>query len=150
MIGKYRDGVLPQAVPEGDALREVAAEGEAMARAAAQHYDAVAVTAAIESVWEYVRRLNRLVEEEAPWKLAKDDAQAVRLDGVLRGLAAGLRLVAMAIHPVIPGTAEEILRRLGQAHGDVDLLLTKATWDGVAPASVVAAPPLFPRVEAGA
>ncbi len=149
MIGKYRDGSIPAASAH-EVLQDVAAEGEAMVRAAGAHYDAVAVTAAIETVWEYVRRLNRLVEEEAPWKLAKDEAQAGRLDTVLHGLAAGLRLVALAICPVIPGTAEEILRRLGQAHGDADLLLEKATWGGLAPATVVVGPPLFPRIEAGA
>src|SRR5665647_1662114 len=87
---------------------------------------------------------------EAPWKLAKDEAQAGRLDMVLHGLAAGLRLVALAIHPVIPGTAEEILRRLGQPHGDADLLLEKATWTGLTPAAVVVGAPLFPRIAAGA
>jgi methionyl-tRNA synthetase len=149
MIGKYREGRIP-AAPADEVLRDVAAEGEAMVRAAGAHYDAVAVTAAIETVWEYVRRLNRLVEEEAPWKLAKDEARAGRLDMVLHGLAAGLRLVALAIYPVIPGTAEEILRRLGQAHGADDLLLEKAAWDGLTPAAVVAGPPLFPRIESGA
>ena len=102
MIGKYRDGRIPSA-PADEVLREVAAEGEAMVRAAGAHYDAVAVTAAIETVWEYVRRLNRLVEEEAPWKLAKDEAQAGRLDMVLHGLAAGLRLVALGHLPGDPG-----------------------------------------------
>ena len=149
MIGKYREGRIPTA-PAGEVLQDVAAEGEAMVRAAGAHYDAVAVTAALEDVWEYVRRLNRLVEEEAPWKLAKDEALAERLDMVLHGLAAGLRLVAVAVYPVIPQTAEEILRRLGQAHGDADLLLDKATWDGLTPATVVVGAPLFPRIEAGA
>ena len=72
-----------------------------------------------------MRRLNRYVEEEAPWKLAKDEAQAERLDGVLHGLAAGLRLVALALYPVTPGTAIEILRRLGQPHEPADLLLDR-------------------------
>ncbi|MFA4965800.1 MAG: methionine--tRNA ligase [Thermoleophilia bacterium] len=150
MIGKYRDGAIPQAGPEGEALAAVAAEGEAMVRAAGVRYGASEITAAVETVWEYVRRLNRLVEEEAPWKLAKDAAQAGRLDAVLHGLAAGLRLVALAIHPVIPGTAEEVLRRLGQACGAGDLLLERATFGALEPAAVVVAPPLFPRIEAGA
>jgi methionyl-tRNA synthetase len=149
MIGKYRDGAIPKAAVEGKRLAAVAAEGETMVTSAATHYDAVEVTAAIESVWEYVRRLNRLVEEEAPWKLAKDEAQAGRLDAVLRGLAAGLRLVALVLYPVMPDTAEEILRRLGQAHAPADLLLEKAVWSGVTAAAVVAGPPLFPRLEAG-
>ena len=126
MIAKYREGDIPQAGPEGEALPAVAAEGEAMVRAAAAHFDAVEITAALEAIWEFVRRLNRLVEEEAPWKLAKDEAQAGRLDAVLRALAAGLRLIALSLYPVVPDTAVEILRRLGQPHGDADLLLARA------------------------
>jgi methionyl-tRNA synthetase len=148
MIEKYRDGSIPRPGDEGAAaLAAVAAEGEAMVAAATAHLDAVEITAALESVWEYVRRLNRLVEEEAPWKLAKDEAQAGRLDAVLHGLAAGLRLVALALYPVIPGSAVEILRRLGQPHDDADLLLDAAAWSGLAAADVEVAPPLFPRIE---
>jgi len=150
MVGKYRDGRIPAAGAEAGTLAAVAAEGEAMVRAASAHFDAVEITAALEDVWEYVRRLNRLVEEEAPWKLAKDEAQAGRLDAVLNGLAAGLRLVALALYPVVPGTSGEILRRLGQPNGDADLLLEYARWDALTPADVVKAPPLFPRIEAGA
>jgi methionyl-tRNA synthetase len=147
MIGKYRGGTIPQAGPEGETLAAVAAEGDAMIAKAAEQYAALAVTAALDTIWEFVRRLNRLVEEEAPWKLAKDEAQASRLDAVLNGLAAGLRLVALAVYPVIPVTAAEILARLGQQHGDSDLLLERATWAALAPAAVVAGPPLFPRLE---
>jgi methionyl-tRNA synthetase len=150
MIGKYREGRIPVPGAEAEALAGVAAEGEAMVRAAGAHFGAVEITAAVESVWEYVRRLNRLVEEEAPWKLAKDEAQAGRLDAVLNGLAAGLRLVALALHPIIPTTTAEILRRLGQPSGDQDLMLERAEWSGLVPAEVVKAPPLFPRIEAGA
>ena len=114
---------------------------------ASERLDEIEITAALESVWEVVRRLNRYVEEEAPWKLAKDEAQAGRLDGVLRDLAAGLRLVALSLHPVMPGSAVEILRRLGQPHDGDALLLEHARWDAVAAAAVEPAPPLFPRIE---
>ena len=149
MIAKYREGVIPEA-PADKVVQEVAAEGAAMVQAAGARYEAAEVTAALDAIWEYVRRLNRLVEEEAPWKLAKDEARAARLDAVLHGLAAGLRLVAIAVYPVVPGTAEEVLRRLGQAHGAADLLLDKAVWAGLSPATVVAGPSLFPRLEADA
>jgi methionyl-tRNA synthetase len=131
-------------------LAEVAEEGEEMVRAAGAHFDQIEITAALETVWAFVRRMNRLVEEEAPWKLAKDEAQAGRLDAVLRALAAGLRLTALSLYPVVPDTAVEILRRLGQPHGDADLLLAGATWDGLRPAAVEVGPPLFPRIESGA
>jgi len=147
MIGKYRDGAIPQAGPEGEALAAVASEGEAMVVKSAEQYADLNVTAALDTIWEFVRRLNKLVEEEAPWKLAKDEAQAARLDAVLNGLAAGLRLVALAVYPVIPRTAVEVLRRVGQAHGGADLLLDKAAWAALTQAKVVAGPSLFPRLE---
>jgi len=118
-----------------------------MVAKAAEQYAALSVTAALDTIWEYVRRLNKLVEEEAPWKLAKDETLAGRLDAVLNGLAAGMRLVALAVYPVIPETAVEVLRRLGQTHDHADLLLEKATWSALVPAPVVAGPPLFPRLE---
>ena len=51
------------------------------------------------------------------------------------------------MYPVIPATAVEVLRRIGQAHGDADLLLDKATWAALTQARVVAGPSLFPRLE---
>ena len=156
MVGKYRAGRLsptgapggsPQDGAAGDAA-SLAREGETMVVAASERLSAVEITAALETAWEYVRRLNRYVEEQAPWKLARDDSQAERLDAVLNGLAAGLRLVALTLYPVIPGTAVEILRRLGQPREPADLLLERARWDGLTAADVVPAPPLFPRIEA--
>ena len=59
--------------------------------------DRAELTAALEAIWQRVRRLNRYVEEQAPWKLAKDEARAADLDRVLRSLAEGLRVVAVLL-----------------------------------------------------
>jgi methionyl-tRNA synthetase len=148
MIAKYRGGQIIEPVPrDAVALAGVAGDGERMVAAAGAQYDAVEITAALDTVWEYVRRLNRLVEEEAPWRLAKDEAQAGRLDAVLHGLAAGLRLVALALYPVVPSTSVEVLRRLGQPADEAALRLEGAVWAGLRPGQVTVGPPLFPRVE---
>jgi methionyl-tRNA synthetase len=148
MIGKYRGGMVPAADPAAAALAGLRDQGEAMVAHSGERFDAIELTAALEVVWDYVRRLNRYVEEEAPWKLAKDEALAGHLDEVLLGLVAGQRLVALCLYPVIPGTAVEILRRLGQPCGESDLWLDKAVWGGVT-VGVAAGqvPPLFPRIE---
>ena len=44
------------------------------------------LTQALELIWVRVRRLNRYVEEHAPWKLAKDPAETAHLETVLRSL----------------------------------------------------------------
>jgi len=146
MVGKYRGGQIPPA--GGDA--GLAQEGAAMVAACRARFDAVEITPALESVWEFVRRLNRFVEEQAPWKLAKEQAHAARLDAVLHDLVAGLRLIALCLYPVMPSTAVEILRRLGQPTAAGALALERAVWDGLRPAAVEVAPPLFPRIEADA
>jgi hypothetical protein len=61
--------------------------------------DRAELTQALDAIWQRVRRLNRYVEEQAPWQLAKDDARAGDLDRVLRTLAEGLRVVTVLLWP---------------------------------------------------
>jgi methionyl-tRNA synthetase len=97
-------------------------------------------------VWRVVQRLNRLVEQRAPWALAKDPARAAELDQTLFTLAEGLRAAAILLWPVIPGSSERILAALGQ--DPAGLALSAAAWGAGAPAAeVVPSGPLFPRVE---
>lgn len=143
MIGRYRDGVVP-ADPgsEGGLAEEIAATVAAVRG----RMDRLELTRAAEDTWALVRRLNQLVEQRAPWTLAKDPARAAELDGALVALAEGLRAVAILLWPVIPASAERILIALGQPAGEVGL--DRAAWGaGVAGARVEASGPLFPRIE---
>ena len=70
-------------------------------------------------IWERVRRLNRYVEEQAPWKLAKDPDQADHLALVLRSLAEGLRTVTVLLHPYLPESTDKLLAALGDGRTDV-------------------------------
>lgn len=143
MVGRYRDGVVPSD-PGGDA--EIAAEVSAVADAVTAAFDAVDITRAVEDIWVLVRRLNRLVEERAPWTLAKDPDRAGELDQALFSLAEGLRAVAILLWPVMPGSCEKALLALGQDPAAV--ATAGARWGaGAAGATVVPGTPLFPRVE---
>src|SRR4051794_18154132 len=82
MIGRYRDGV----VPETDPPPAVEADFEGLADAVCARLDGAELTAALDEIWRRVRRLNRYVQDEEPWKLAKDESQAEELDTVLYGL----------------------------------------------------------------
>ncbi len=143
MIGRYRDGVVPADTgAEGALAAEVAATVEAF-RADVERLD---LSRGAEDVWRLVQRLNRLVEERAPWTLAKDPARAAELDATLFALAEGLRAVAIMLWSVMPGSGERILRALGQDPRDV--ALASAAWGAGRPGATVApAGPLFPRVE---
>ena len=79
-----------------------------------ERLDEVELTAALDEIWQRVKRLNRYVQDEEPWQLAKDEAQAERLDQVLYSLAEGLRVVSVLLHPFMPGSAERLLAALGR------------------------------------
>ena len=72
---------------------------------------------ALEAIWQRVRRLNRYVEEQAPWKLAKDDAPRgrARPRAALRSSRA-LRVAHRAAAPVDSRLGRQAARRaLGRA-----------------------------------
>ncbi len=143
MIDRYRGGVVP-ADPGDDT--EVAAEVSAASDSLRRSFAALDISRGLEDVWRIVQRLNRLVEQRTPWKLAKDPDRARELDQTLSTLAEGLRAVAILLWPVIPGSAERILIALGQDPAAVTM--ADATWGGGrAGATVAPEGPLFPRVE---
>jgi methionyl-tRNA synthetase len=74
--------------------------------------DGAEITPALEEIWQRVRRLNRYVEEQAPWQLAKDAERAADLDRVLITLAEGLRVITVLLAPWLPGTADKLLAAL--------------------------------------
>ena len=88
--------------------------------------DEAEITQALERIWQRVRRLNRYVEENAPWQLAKDEAQGRRAAApTLRSLAEGLRVVTVLLTPYIPESAEKLLDALGAP--DIDARRARAT-----------------------
>jgi methionyl-tRNA synthetase len=141
MVVRYREGRIPDA-PWESPFRSTL---EALRSSVASGIDAFDLSGALDEIWTVVRRLNRYVEERAPWVLAKDPANAVELDRTLYDLVDGLRAVAVALAAYTPDTAARILAALGQS--------PELAWDRVAygltrPAGEIApAPPLFPRVE---
>ncbi len=144
MVERYRDGVVP-ADPGGDA--DIAADAATAVAAVNACFAKDDVTGAIEAAWILVRRLNRLVEEREPWVLAKDEARASELDQTLVSLMAGIRIAAILLWPVIPGSCEKLLVALGQPADRVAMADT--AWSGGIPRAIVApGDPLFPRIEA--
>jgi methionyl-tRNA synthetase len=116
MIERYRDGVLPRGELDPQLQQDFAGLQERVMA----HIDRAELTAALDEIWQRVRRLNRYVEEQAPWQLAKDDARREQLDRVLRTLAEGLRSVTVLLWPYLPASAERLLGALGAADVSLD------------------------------
>jgi methionyl-tRNA synthetase len=141
MIERYRDGVVPSA------STPLAGEFEDLAERVSRHFDELELTQALAAIWELVRRLNQYVQDEAPWKLAKDPDAGDRLDVVLYGLAEGLRVVSVLVQPFMPNSSERLLAALGQESDSLDDARMGARPGGERIGDL---PPLFPRVERAA
>jgi methionyl-tRNA synthetase len=109
MIERYRDGTIAPGEVDA-ALRE---DFLGLSERVSECLDRAELTVALEEIWQRVRRLNRYVEEQAPWQLAKDDARAGDLDRVLRTLAEGIRCVTVLLWPYLPASCERLLDALG-------------------------------------
>ena len=96
-------------------------------------------------VFKVISRANKYIDENAPWVLAKNEADKPRLARVLYNLLETIRVCAGLLSPFMPGTSEEIAKRLGSPRMDWDSLNTF----GVLPSDVatVAGPALFPRID---
>jgi methionyl-tRNA synthetase len=140
MIDRYRDATVPATAPDP----ELAADFDGLAGEVGELLDQAEITQALERIWQRVRRLNRYVEERAPWQLAKDDAKAAELDQTLRSLAEGLRVVTVLLLPYIPETAEKLLAALGAPETEIENAVFGQHPGGQA---VERLPPLFPKPE---
>jgi len=138
MIARYRDGRVPEAAVDPEL---VAGFDELHGDVAAQ-LDDVRLSQALECIWLLVRRLNRYVEERAPWVLAKDPAQAEALDQTLATLAEGLRVATVLLHPYMPDSTDKLLAALGRPERRfLDARWATHGWGG----QVTKLEPLFPK-----
>jgi methionyl-tRNA synthetase len=139
MVARYRDGRVrrvdsPPAIDLGALAADISARLE--------RFD---VTGALDAAWDGVRALNQYVTAEEPWQLAKDEANAARVDAVLYNLVDGLTGIAVALAPFLVESAPRILAALNQS---ADLSWGRIRNGGAEDAEGIAASePLFPRIE---
>jgi len=142
MSQRYRSGKLrPSAVADPDlaAIRDLASS---VIHRYHDSFGEFQVLAALEATWELVTRANGLVEQKAPWKLAKDPSQSELLDGLLYTLTETVRVLALLVSPVVPSASEKVLEQLRASD------LRKLVWGELRDGHQLGAPsPIFPRAE---
>ncbi len=115
MNAKYFGGVVPATVETAIAAedRAISALAASVTAVADERIERFAIHEAIAEIWKLVDALNGYVQEQQPWALAKDEAQADRLATVLATATEGLRALAELLHPVIPVAASKLWAALG-------------------------------------
>lgn len=147
MVQKYFDGVLPLEQEENgekdDELITMACELVHLYR---EQMDKYAFQNALAETFKVISRANKYIDENEPWKLAKDESQKARLARVMYNLLETVRICGGLLTPFMPETAAEIMKRIGAD----DYSWESMAFFGTLPrdARVQGGAPLFPRIDA--
>ncbi len=139
LIGKNHGGIIPEPGPLTQAEEDIKAQANELSGQVRHLVAAFKVQEAVVAIVEFVRVLNKYMEAQAPWKLAKTDMKSA--ERVLYTATESLRIVTIMLAPVMPSKTEVVL----------DILSAKGTlpvWGQLKPGTVLKShPALFPRIE---
>ncbi|PVE60071.1 methionine--tRNA ligase [Arthrobacter sp. TPD3018] len=146
-IAKNLDGALPEAGRSDPADAMLIEEMVVACAGLRTAFDDLMLSQGIEAWMRGVFACNQYIDAQAPWTLRKTDPE--RMHAVLGTLVRAIRMLAIAILPVVPQSAGKVLDQLGATerdHAAIDddgwYARQQATGFTIAPPS-----PVFPRLE---
>ncbi|MBW2056689.1 MAG: methionine--tRNA ligase [Deltaproteobacteria bacterium] len=149
MVVKYCKGKIPEPGGlEGPDQELIGRAMETMRSFVGEMVD-LAFHKALMVIWDLIGRVNKYIDETAPWNLAKNPDQGGRLATVLYNTLECLRIVAFLLLPFVPDTGEKIWTQLGM-EGSIHSrsFQDMEKWGEIRPGrSVQRGAPLFPRID---
>src|ERR1044071_3155448 len=132
MLKRYRNGAVPALHSElaPDAERAIAETRSLLEQNELQR--------ALQSIGGRVPRGNQYGDQTRPFALAKNPANAARLDEVLYNLAEVCRILAVLVWPFLPGTAGRIFCQLALTEAPDKFI--QAKWGGLKPGDSIGTP----------
>jgi methionyl-tRNA synthetase len=146
MAEKYRGGTLASSTASGR-LRENARYTLDGYRARMEEFQSAV---AMSMVFLLIDAANTYIAEKEPWKLANDPDRQEELSQVLFDVAEAVRIVGILLLPVMPASAAEILRRVGETKPIADIRLEDAVWRSEGTRTILKGDGLWPRAESSA
>ena len=113
MNAKYFGGKIPalgEQLEADDILSEATDNGAANF---VQLFGELRFSQALDALWTPIRAMNKYVDEQAPWALAKK-GETERLGTVIRTLLENMYKVAYLLWPVMPGASAAMQAQLGR------------------------------------
>jgi methionyl-tRNA synthetase len=158
MIAKYYNGVIPRpqfdpgnaiaVAPDGFDEGLLGRSGTAL-QARIEALPATDFAAILTEVAAFITIVDGFISSSAPWKLAKDPAQAPRLATVLYLSAEAIRWVTGILHPYCPFITARVWAQLGLGNicdASRDGELAHMYWGGLKPETNLGPlGPIFPR-----
>lgn len=145
MAGKFFEGRIPEFGKENPGREELLAGFEKSAGAYLEYSSKFQTSIGIEKLWEFIRSLNKYVDEYKPWQLAKD-GETEKLASVMRNLLEGIYAVAVLLLPVLITISPRIVAALcAGVPSDIKSLMSLNSLKGGAALGELGI--LFPKLE---
>ena len=139
LIFKFYDGALEPDLDDSSYGDEVKKAALVSINTSKELMNDLKINDAINSVFIFIRRVNKYLEITAPWKLVKTDKKSA--GKVLFTAAESLRIIALLLNPVMPNRTEAVLSALGAKNRELE-------WGKlVFEKKILQQKPLFPRIE---
>lgn len=141
LVNKNFEGIPAPTTP-GEFDEEIMQIAQKTSETLDAHMETFAFDSALETIWEFVRRVNRYIQQTEVWTLAKPDTKP-RMGTILYNSLEALRFISVLLSPFIPDTAEKIQQQIGLTEFD-----SVADW-GRLPIDlkVSRGEPIFPRID---
>ena len=149
MYHKYFDGTIVTSDVSEPVDSDIYSQWADMMDSVKENMEIVQFSKALENIWKFIARMNKYVDETAPWILAKDEAQKPRLAKVMNNLINSLYKIALLIYPYMPESAQKIWNQLGVDSSIKEAKLTDIEgWDLLEEGHKLGtATPIFPRID---
>ena len=139
LIKKNYDGKIPEPGEYLESDLQIRLKGESLSSKVEMLIGEMRLNEAIEDIMQYIRTVNKYMEDNAPWKLVKEDKVAA--GRILYVAGEALRLGAVLLSPVMP-------HRTGILLDALNALNTNTSWGKLNPNSMLNDhEPLFPRIK---
>ena len=140
MGNKYFNGKVVNCSTLDDIDNELISKINELDKKVEVKMDTLEVGAALDEIFELLRRSNKYIDETMPWVLAKNPESSNRLQTVLYNLLESIRVSANLIRPFLPETADKILEQIGNTDNSLKFAETNTFNLGIAT-------PLFKRID---
>ncbi|PUU93148.1 MULTISPECIES: methionine--tRNA ligase [Halanaerobium] len=148
MVEQYFDSEIPEPGAEEAVDKELIDLAAETKKEVEVEMEELKYTAALEKIWNFVRRTNKYIDQTTPWILAREDEKRDRLKTVLYNLLESLRITAVMLKPFLTEAPYKMGEQLGQLAEIKNADWEAANWGALKTGvKVYNGEPMFPRID---
>lgn len=150
MVNKYFDGELPAYQgPKHELDKDMEKMALDTVKTFHENMDDLQFSVALSTIWKFISRTNKYIDETSPWVLAKDEDQKEMLGNVMAHLVENIRIIAVLLRPFLTHAPKQIFSQLNINAPELFELESIEQYGALTePIMVSGKPePIFPRLD---